>query len=598
MADFNVNLEAPHASGAQVIKPVQDNVSNFSNPWVSVVGGLAEAFIKNKAESTKKEAEDREQAILGDFVRSQTSIADAIDQGLPPDQARLRARSNFSKYSANYPKLVEEFSKKDKALFEFSALGDAKAQGQSEAEVQKNLRNSAVQAGIVIPENAPPALVKTQLASYQDSVRFEQEAKKLAARRQEARAEAAETRSATEFQITEDTVTLLTTTADAKLKPSMDMMKFIIDDVKRTGDIKGGKAKMLEHFIGIESALTAAASFNPQLAEPYKKLFAEIKKFGEESIDPKTTAEQSSNQLKALENKVKLVTLADPRMKALYGASYVTNGQIQSLFTTQNKDVLSAYARITHQFGGDASDIVGRGEYEGPIYGEITEQVKLLEAGKVPNPEGTKQQLGNGVNNILKQVGKAAASEIKTEQLSKAFSFIASPEYAVMMGKGVVSPKEAQSAHKIFSMVYEKEVANGLEKRLAEPFRSGTVNDKSYGDLVSFSWNGASVTAEGSGKQTFTPMESGDRDVFLRDMKKSTIVINQLIQAGSHLEGHTDYQKYWETNKHNILSSIYPDPKRLAVGQTVTAKNGKKYKYLGGNYNDITNSYQEVSGGE
>jgi hypothetical protein len=34
------------------------------------------------------------------------------------------------------------------------------------------------------------------------------------------------------------------------------------------------------------------------------------------------------------------------------------------------------------------------------------------------------------------------------------------------------------------------------------------------------------------------------------------------------------------------------------VGQTVTAKNGKKYKYLGGNYNDIANSYQEVSGGE
>ena len=60
-------------------------------------------------------------------------------------------------------------------------------------------------------------------------------------------------------------------------------------------------------------------------------------------------------------------------------------------------------------------------------------------------------------------------------------------------------------------------------------------------------------------------------------IKEAEGALNQVIRIGAHMEGTTDYAKYWENNKHLIMPSIYPDPAKLKPGQVVDG-----YKYLGG----------------
>jgi hypothetical protein len=60
--------------------------------------------------------------------------------------------------------------------------------------------------------------------------------------------------------------------------------------------------------------------------------------------------------------------------------------------------------------------------------------------------------------------------------------------------------------------------------------------------------------------------------------------LNQLIRLHAHLEGTTDYAKYWEAHKHELMPSIYPDPNKLKPGTVVDG-----FKYVGGNYRDRSN---------
>jgi hypothetical protein len=71
-------------------------------------------------------------------------------------------------------------------------------------------------------------------------------------------------------------------------------------------------------------------------------------------------------------------------------------------------------------------------------------------------------------------------------------------------------------------------------------------------------------------------------------METNTKVVNQLVKAGAHMEGHTNYDKYWEANKHQILPNMFPDPARLKVGQVVDG-----YKYIGGNVKSKSNWIKE-----
>jgi hypothetical protein len=136
MADFNVNLEAPHASGAKVISPVHSAVQDFPNPLVAFGLGLAGTLVQNTVDRKKLEKEAREQGIVDAFVREQTLLSDAIQQGKSPAEINTRAMSNFNKAVAANPALTDKFAKANKDLFDYSALTLAKDAGTLARELR------------------------------------------------------------------------------------------------------------------------------------------------------------------------------------------------------------------------------------------------------------------------------------------------------------------------------------------------------------------------------------------------------------------------------------------------------------------------------
>lgn len=597
MADFNVSLSAPQGAGAQVLPTVQNNVQNFPDPMIGFAAGLASAFISSREETDKRKKEELKKSVIGEFTRSQTTLHEALAQGANTSQVNARARSNFAKYAAANPEFVDEFSKINKSLFEYTELGQAKDVETAFKDAEKAEINDMVKAGYPVSKDMPIQALDANRQAFRATRAADEELQRISRLNAERRSQSSEERASFEFENKQNVVKVLSAIGDTHLTSTKENLELVLAEAKKSGDTETARTRIFQMFGTIRESITAASSLNPELAKPYNALFDEMQKFAFERLDGKTEATASENQLKALQNKIQLTTLASPENKALYGISKVFNGPIPSTFFNANKAAQDSFVQLTSKFGGaDIPSVVGNKEKETLAYSMIKNQVSAIEAGKAHDAEGTKVELGNAANNLLKQIGNAPANGLKSESLSAAANFIASPEYAKLMSYGKIDSEAANAANRVFSMMYEKDVAKGIYKKMNESFDRTVPREQqeTYGNLVEFKWNGARVVPEkveiGTGKDWLNRTEMQNRDVFIRDMKSSSEALNQLVRAGAHMEGHTNYQKYWDENKHRMLPNYYPDPAQLKEGQVV---NG--YRYKGGNVKVKSNWIKEES---
>ena len=603
MADFNTQFSAPQGAGANVIAPVQRAGDTSSNPWIGFAGNMASIFAANMQENKKKEKEEQTNQILADFTREQTAISDAVAQGVPKDRAAAQARATFSKYAANYPALVEDFNKANKALFEHTELGVAKSEAQMFVDEKKQLRSDAIKAGVTIPADAPESVVNAQLTAFQETRRIEEDFKRQVARSAEKRAMTSEERAADNFEKKEIAIKTLVALGSSHLPAAQEFVKAAIAKGQR-GDMAGAQQDLNIYFQNIEAGIAAAAAANPELASGWKNLFAEIKKVGLEGTEPKADAAKLEDQLKMVQTKAKLTALASPGMQPVYAVSSLLGGNVPAIFWDVNNAARDAIIGASTPGNKNVVQIVGNKDNEAAAYPLLEHNLRLLQSGSAIDPEATKLQVSTGLNSILKQVGKADSLGLGAKELTSVAKLMESPQYAYAVTNGLLDKEAAYQAGRAFQVIYEQSASKALSNKLGETFTvPGAVQNKSVGELVNIQWNGSGVslspnTAIEVNVDPANPTGSFYRDRLISDMKKGTQTINQLIMIGAHREGHTNYAKFWEENKHNILPTYYPDPAKLKVGQTVKGKNGKSYKYIGGNYNDIANSYMEVGSAE
>lgn len=594
MADFNASLAAPQGAGSNPVSPVHSPAqSSPYMPLVSLAGEMAGLFYKNKAEQKKQDAIDRKEAAISNFTKEQTAIADALQAGyIDSSKASIKSRANFSKYAAAFPAMVEDFNSTNKSLFEHTELGSAKSDEQLLRDENKQLRTSMISAGFIIDENTSKETFESAKLAFQQSRGADYQFKRMAERAAENRSKSAEERQMADYQNKQDSIRLLSDIGDAHLTSSFNEVKELVTQAKASGDFETAKFKLNERFIGIEKSILAVSGMHPELGKQYKAMFDQVKELGMAQLDPKANSEALDRQLKDLQNRVKLTALeSSPENKAIYGTSFVFGGVLPAAYTQANVETRNTILNLTKTFSGNTPPVVGNSNVETPTYDFIKDRVSQLEAGKLSNTEGAKQQLSTAANNILSQVSKIS----DPSTLTKVASFVASPEYAKLVSYGLVDKEANTNANRVFSGIYEREVSNAVVKKSQEQVKPGI----SYQDLASIRWNGAGVVFDkndmGTGKKWLNRMEQQERDYYVEELnKKSAVAINQLIHIGAHMEGHTNYAKYWEENKHNILPNVFPDPAKLKVGQVVKAVNGKSYKYVGGDYNDIERSYVEV----
>ena len=594
MADFNVDLSKPNASGARPIAPVHDARTEFPNPWIGFGLGIAEALVKNQGDQQKKEAEAREAAVIENFTKEQTALNDALLQGSSVSQVNARAMANFSKYSAAFPTLVDKFTKTNKSLFEHTQLGVAQSEIQMVRDAEKALIGEAVKNGVVITEDMPPSVKKMTLDAYRTQKMVEANLDRQIKLNTESRAQNNEERTVAKQKLEQSVVAGLAQIGDAYLPSTLERAMHIADNASKTGT--DGTQKLEELFMPIMGSITALGSNKPELIKPYKDLFEDIKRAATEKMQGKLSTEQSDNQLKLLKNKIEMMSLAAPENKAIYGASKLFGGTIPATYLETNQVGKGLISRLSLSFIADSptnlqtpsligtkSDPASK-KTELATYDMIKNNISLVESGKAPDAEGVKTQVGNLANHLLTQVGSYAERGIPPSELADAYNFLASSDFKKIVEYGKVDAKAMQGASRVFGSVFKRDIVDDMAKKLDQPFRSDGTTQLTFADLVDFKWDGAGVVAMQTNiadKNTrLTFMETEGRDVFKRDMDKAAAALNKLVKAGAHMEGHSNYTKYWEENKHNLLPNIYP-PENVKPN-SIHEIQGKKFKYTGG----------------
>jgi len=596
MADFSVNLAQPQGAGAKAVAPVSPAVvlqTDNVTPWVALGANLTGVLSQNLKEKEAKDKEAQKQAVIAEFTQKQTSIADAVQRGMPTAQAQVKSQASFSQYAATYPALVAEFKANNAALFENTGLANVKSDTDMFRDANKAMVQDMVKAGYPITDNISPQTMDSWKQTFQTTRRAEVELDRKIKTASFNNSQNAEARNQFNFELKNEVARTLTEVGSQHLQSAQ---LFVQDSINkaRAGNVDGAIADVTKYFSTIEGTLGAVSSQHPELAGQWNKMFGDLKKAAMEGIEGKGTGDALKNQLEIIKNKSQLMALSNPEMQGLYAVSALTNGNLASLYVSSNKIALDTMQVLggkplspTNKVG---PQIIGNSSIEKDVFSMVKDQVKAVESGKALDPVMAKQQLTNVANHALKQVEQALSNGLSAKDLTTSASFFASPEYAKIVSYGLVDGQKASLAKQVFEVSYKKDVVNGIEQELSRPI-SFNSSDKpmSFGSVVNFEWAGSGIQVTSAYDKYVNPMEKQNRDQIIRETQTASAGINQLIHMGAHMEGHTNYQKYWEENKHNILPNMYPDPSVLKPGQVVDG-----YKYLGGNTKSLT-SWQKES---
>jgi hypothetical protein len=582
MADFNMSLSGPSAAGAQPIAAIQPPTQlNTAAPWINLGASLVEVLGKNMEEQKKADKLQQQNAIISEYTAGMSTLAQTAETGqLSPSEISARKQAFHRKMVATYPVFSDEFGKINKNLTEFSALSNVETEQKAFDDARKKTISDMQAAGYPINDKTPKNVLEANIEAYQTSLRTEGEFKKMKERVQFNMSLSAEQRTQQEFDQKQQANKLLAEMGDTHLSATMQNVQNLISEFDKTGDAQGSSMKLYAMFQNIDSTIAALSSSNPTAAKAYKDLFDGVRKLGEEGIKPGKNAEMWNQKLQLLQNQVKFQALSSsPEAKTLYGASALFHGNMPATFLDMNVNGRDAYAALGLTFGVNkpVPQVVGTDNLQGTLDGAKS-QIAKTKTGGVGDVNKVLEQSGNVVNNVLKQLGNASGIGLDAKKVAPAVSFLGTSEFLELQKAGRIDNEALTGAKNAIQVLYQREVVKGVESKL------GT-----SGGNLEFNFNGAGVVLQpaASGKP-LTYLEQGARNNAIKEFENTSVVINQIIRAGAHMEGHDDYRKYWEENKHFIVPSYFPDPVKLKVGQVESG-----YKYLGGNVKD-KNNWQKV----
>ncbi|MNQ58851.1 hypothetical protein D3C85_730690 [compost metagenome] len=620
MAEFGVQattLPEPQAAGSSPVAPVQQQYINDSVVNSPLIGGIVDIFAKGLELNRKEEAKKAENAIIGEYVREETAINNAISTGqLSPATAASRSRANANKYYANYPGMITEFEKAGKALKGFTEKGDVEEQLDSERKLRDADKASASTAGFIFTSGMPKEIEDAQIRAHKTNTRAQRALEDTYKANNEARAAGTFNASMADREQKEQSIQVINSVAGDNMAAFQGLASTLVSDA-RSGKITFEEAqiRLNERYTNIASAITSAARLNPELATPYRSLFNETNDVAKKMLDPKSVTEGLEDELKRIQTRLKLVAFNDPASAALITTSNLLGNNPMIAFQS-TAAVTDMIARIS-QTPGDGKyvpPVVGNPDVEGPAFTLLKSGMQQLKDPKTKNVGQQKIETDNSVNAVLKQVGNQLNMGATPQTLKNSADFFASPEYAGYVTGGKINPEAAQAAKRTFQVLYEPAVVEGVRNKLQGALQlpvdvggntrgvleniRGNVRPEDASarspnapeptvakatairDAINVVYTGAGVQFEMKNMAGLSDVERIDQRRKIADLNTAQKGINQLIHIAAHMEGSTDYAKYWENNKHIWLPEMFSKYKGLEIGDV---KNGMRY--LGGDAN-------------
>jgi len=614
MADFSVNatgLTAPSGAGSQpvaAVNPAPTVQPDIPSVNPNIITSVVDIFNKGMVQTRKEDAERIKNAVVQSYIREETTLNDAVESGqMTPSQAAARSRANFNKYAAGHGQYIEDFQKAGAALRGFTAKGEVEKQLETESKRREADISEAQKRGYTFLPSMSQAAMDAQIDAAKTSIRAEAD---LAAKYKadaEKRAQGTYDQGIAAREDKELGFKLVNEIAGKNLTAFQEFQNTLGADV-RSGKVDPQMAavQLNERFANISGALQAAARTNPELAGPYRSLFQDMYAVGQKLIDPKENAEVLQNQLTMLTTKMKLTAMQDPKVAAAVVANQLLPNN-PSLALSSAPQGVRAIAILSSIPPGDTTytpQVVGNPDAEESTLKLLKGGLSDLKSGKVQDKEIAKVQASNSVNHILKQTGEMIDKGASPQQLKGVAAFFASPEYAGFVNSNALDPMAAGTAKKAFQLLYEPTIIKGVQERMSQvlfdPKQLGmaagggagseATSNQTVGDTINIKFSGSGIVFETRAGAGMAPTELRAQRLALEGLRSAQMAINQVIHIGAHMEGSTDYGKYWEANKHIYMPGYYI--KGVKEGDV---RNG--YQYLGGNASVQANWKKVQDGG-
>lgn len=598
MADFGANatdLSAPSGAGATPVAPVETQAVPSALPGIIQTAGGMLSDATTAIISTM--AQQRQKAVLSQYSQTESAINDAVSSGqMSAAEGNTRSRANVNKILAGYPEYATQIAGLHTAFKDATGTGVREQQEKDVNDQQNKLIDAAQSHGYAIPAGSSPAQISTITSAYQAQVRMQNDQEQLMKQHAEQRAEGNYNASVQQREQKDQAVQGITSFAGANLSAFAAQGNAIAAQVK-AGKItqEEGQQQLATIHATIGGVLQSMAGVNPEIAAPYRTLFDQLNDTNTKLLDPKADSDKLSRAVQDTINQGKLIALHDPASRATIITSQLFPNS-PTLELTGAAQVSGVLAQIQNTpFGsqntGYVPQVVGNPQVEAGTMSVLKSAIGNLNGGNMKDPAMGKIQLSNSLNQVLAQTGDYLNKGATPDKLKGLATFFASPEYGSMVKQGLVDPSASQAASKTFQMMYQpavvKAIGDKLTGTITEPSSINT-NPQKIADTVD-------VRVTDSGGVLFVPKKGATNNTedaatvqgVIKGLSTAQTGLNTLVHIGAHMDGRTDYAKYWDENKYYYLPQLYP----VKPGQTV---NG--YKYNGsGDYKD-KNSWVKVNG--
>lgn len=608
MADFTVNLTGPQGAGATPVAPVQEQVIPDGDN--KLLSGIVDIFAKGLVADNKSKALERKNAVVGEYVKNEGVYSDALVTGQwGASQVGSASRANFNKMIASYPEYATELMEARKAVYDGTETGEAQKKVDAEIAFRQKEKERASAAGYTFFSGMSPATEEKTIAASQATVRINAEFDAVVKRNAEQRAQAGEGRAVQnhtlqiqDYQDKQNAVKGLLEIADRNFDSLNGMANDLLNDPSKSFEER--LALYDRNVQRIKTGMVAISAKNPEMAAPWQRLIDDMQGTFTKLADPKNKTESElaalKTQFETQQYKAKLLITADPSARAAVAVTslFPNNPALMTLATDPVvKGILAQYG-MGPLAGQNAPAVVGTPNEKGALK-MIKNALNLMQSGKANgDPAKNSEEAVNTVNEVLKQTGQMDTG-LPASTLKELGSFYSSPEFGKLSAEGKIDMPTMQNAKRVFQVAYEPAVRDAVTERLTSIGTASRLDFQVSGGQVVISSRAPSDKRSvgqmiGGAFNIEKGLQGNTSNADVAAIKEAAGGLNTLVKIGAHMSGTTDYAKYWEDNKHFLLPTVFPDPAKLKVGQTIKATNGKSYKYIGGNFNDIANSYTEV----
>lgn len=577
MAEFGVRateLSNPQGAGSAPIAPVQQ--PSFQGVDLSGLGNLFSGI--GKADKSKPWM-----ALRNDYAKKLTGIQEAaLSGGIDERRAYNQMKLLTVQYQRQGADFGTEYTKSISDTFTQLRLGTGieelqdinKADTKSQVDAAEGLRKAGVFVPPLAEQNASDRdFIVRQETQLNNLNRIADDTQKALDARNKA---SAEDRATQEFNWKQHDMRLKTDAQNAVNGMKNDALGYLptlIENIKKRGGTPQEQSMLFERSIaGMTNAASGVLAGDPASLKSYQDSLQGLVSLGRDMFDPSKNLKQLEDELKRRITVSQLTMTEDPTILRAAGVDkLLANSPAATMATAQAANRILMNDLKMGTTSGHIPTIVSNDQAaQRQTYKTVASTIANVTAGRSQDPAGDMDAAGKMASSTMKTMGMLNSSSNVSLELTK--DFIASPEFGELIKAGKFDVDAANQARPVYQDLYMSAFGEQFFKSIGQ-----TIGDVNYvngkpdpGNATLGRIMDLEMTADGSVKAvkkispdlkiSASPMYI-DRQI--RAAQQLADGLTKAVKASAHLDGRTDYTKYWEENKHYLVRGVFPPPEHV-----------------------------------